>query len=100
MSWPQDGGALPVGDLYRQIGANLEVVDPDTDEYHGVVGRTEAGLPDGARVVQVVRVAGSREDDSFAYDVKPAQLMFHGTHARNAVGILQRGILQPKVSGG
>ena len=92
------GDPRPAGDLYRQLGTHLEVVEPGTDEHRGIVDRTMDGLPDGASVVQVVRVSRATNEDTFAYDIKPARLMFHGTNARNAIGILQRGILQPKVS--
>ena len=93
----QGGDDVSADELYAQLGACIERLDHDCDEFMDVSSLVGAEGLDGCDVQNVFRVSRRIETDRFQYRTKPHRLLFHGTHNRNAVGILQRGILPPKV---
>ena len=83
--------------MYGQLRTDIRLVAAGTTE-HATVTELFQCLPPGVSVKNVFKVSRPVESDMFAYDVAPHRLLLHGTHARNALGILQRGILLPKVA--
>eukprot|EP01133_Synstelium_polycarpum_P020953 gene20953-25153_t len=51
----------------------------------------------GVEVKRVYKINKSSEGESFATDIRPTKLLFHGSRASSFVGILSRGMLLPKV---
>lgn len=78
---------------YDALNCKIETVDSDTfNKMKKFVQKSS----DGARVRNIWAISRAQEVAAFANNIGNQQLLFHGSAARNWVGILSRGLLMPK----
>lgn len=91
--------AVALVDLrYAALRCDIAPVALDSDEGRRIATHVESSqrTTSTLRVVSVYRVKRANEVDDFTPLVGNQKLLFHGSRASNMVGILSRGLLEPK----
>ncbi len=88
-----------VDQKYDALGCLIDWVDPKSstfDELREYVEKSQV-KSNRIKVKRVYKVRRDEEHDRFEESLGNDQMLFHGSRAKNWVGILSRGILLPKI---
>lgn len=81
---------------YKALNCTIETVDNATlRDMRDYVEKSKYSR--GTKVKNIWKLCRQKEHDEFTNDIANQQKMFHGSSAKNWVGILSRGLLMPKI---
>jgi poly [ADP-ribose] polymerase len=98
-----DGGSVLFDDeidqKYKALGCAIGWLDPASSEFREMKGYIESSQvkTKSIRVQRMYQLHRAEEHGRYAQKVGNEKLLFHGSRAKNWVGILSRGILLPKI---
>jgi poly [ADP-ribose] polymerase 2/3/4 len=98
-----DGGSVlfedEIDQKYKALGCAIGWLDPKSSEFREMKDYVESSQvkTKSIRVQRMYRLHRAEEHARYVEKVGNEKLLFHGSRAKNWVGILSRGILLPKI---
>jgi poly [ADP-ribose] polymerase len=88
-----------VDDEYAALGCTIEPISPASSQFKDLADHVVSSQvkSEGIEVRNIFAIRRPSEWDGFTKGMDNQRLLFHGSRARNWVGILSRGILLPKI---
>jgi len=87
-----------IGKKYKALGCKMNFLGSSSSDFKEIKDYVESNQikTKNIRVKNVIRVSRQEEEKAFVDDMKNQKMLFHGSSAKNWVGILSRGLLLPK----
>ncbi|CAB4197009.1 poly [ADP-ribose] polymerase [uncultured Caudovirales phage] len=81
---------------YQALNCGITCLDKKSDEFKKIQTYINKEKHHGNKILNIFTISRDIEEKEFTTTIKNNKLLFHGSNAKNWVGILSRGILLPK----